>query len=216
MAAPTIQSLPTPPSRNDEPDVFVTRADAFLGALPTFGSEANTLASFCDGRAASAEQDADSASSSAASAVAAANFKGRWSTLSGALNIPASVEHDNQLWILLQNVADVASHTPGVSTAWIRLSPIGVARFTVVSTSSSYTAGFREWVEVTAAGLTITLPASPPLGAEVAVAVGNFTNTVIARNGQSIMGLAENMTIDLANRAVPLIFVGGTFGWRLA
>lgn len=37
-----ISPLPTPPSRED-PANFATRADAFLGALPTFQSEANAL-----------------------------------------------------------------------------------------------------------------------------------------------------------------------------
>lgn len=37
-----ISPLPTPPSRED-PTNFATRADAFLGALPTFQSEANAL-----------------------------------------------------------------------------------------------------------------------------------------------------------------------------
>lgn len=38
-----ITPLPTPPSRND-PTNFSSRADAFLGALPAFGTEANALA----------------------------------------------------------------------------------------------------------------------------------------------------------------------------
>ena len=37
-----ITALPTPPSRSDSAN-FATRADAFLGALPTFATEANTL-----------------------------------------------------------------------------------------------------------------------------------------------------------------------------
>ena len=37
-----ISPLPTPPSRED-PANFATRADSFLGALPTFQSEANAL-----------------------------------------------------------------------------------------------------------------------------------------------------------------------------
>ena len=40
----TITALPTPPSRQD-PSTFEEKADAFLGALPQFGEEANTLAS---------------------------------------------------------------------------------------------------------------------------------------------------------------------------
>ena len=39
-----ITLLPTPPTRQD-PANFNTRADEFLGALPTFGTEANSLAS---------------------------------------------------------------------------------------------------------------------------------------------------------------------------
>lgn len=39
----SITALPTPPSRSD-PTNFAVRADDFLGALPTFGTEANALA----------------------------------------------------------------------------------------------------------------------------------------------------------------------------
>lgn len=38
-----ITALPTPPSRQD-PDNFAARGDAFMGALPSFATEANTLA----------------------------------------------------------------------------------------------------------------------------------------------------------------------------
>lgn len=38
-----ITALPTPPNRQD-PSTFDDRADAFLGALPQFGEEANELA----------------------------------------------------------------------------------------------------------------------------------------------------------------------------
>lgn len=39
-----INDLPPAPSRGDDPDVFVGRADAFLAALPAFGSQATDLA----------------------------------------------------------------------------------------------------------------------------------------------------------------------------
>lgn len=39
----SITTLPTPPSRSD-PTNFAVRGDEFLGALPTFGDEANALA----------------------------------------------------------------------------------------------------------------------------------------------------------------------------
>lgn len=48
-----ITALPTPPSRSD-PTNFAARGDAFLGALPTFGTEANALAVEANGYATSA------------------------------------------------------------------------------------------------------------------------------------------------------------------
>ena len=44
MPTNPISPLPTPPSRNDDPDTFVTRSDAFIGALPVFVSQTNQLA----------------------------------------------------------------------------------------------------------------------------------------------------------------------------
>lgn len=43
MPAPQITALPDPPSRQD-PTNFAVKGDAFLGALPTFATEANALA----------------------------------------------------------------------------------------------------------------------------------------------------------------------------
>lgn len=216
MSIPTVNPLPPPPLRTDPGTDFATKAATFLSALPPMRDQMVTLASWLDGRAATTESNAQSAASSSAAAVAAANFKGQWSSLSGALAVPASVAHNGDIWLLLHNVAAVAAHTPGGSSAWAILTSLGVARFTTVSVANHYTAQNRQWVHVTAAGLTITLPPSPALGAEVAVSVGAFTNTTIGRNGQNIMGLAEDMVIDRANRAAPLIFLGGTQGWRIA
>lgn len=54
MAAPQITALPTPPSRSDAPDLFSARGDAFLGALPTFRTEANAQADYTDARVSAA------------------------------------------------------------------------------------------------------------------------------------------------------------------
>lgn len=55
-----ITPLPTPPSR-DDPTNFSTRADAFLGALPDFATEANALAVDVNADAAIASGAADAA-----------------------------------------------------------------------------------------------------------------------------------------------------------
>lgn len=51
MPAPTIGALPTPPSRNNAPDVFASNADAFLGAFPTFRTEINALVGYLNSTA---------------------------------------------------------------------------------------------------------------------------------------------------------------------
>jgi hypothetical protein len=67
-----------------------------------------------------------------------------------------------------------------------------------------------------AAPTTLTLPASPVLADQVIVIVDNArTDNVIARNGNLIMGLAEDLTINSSTASVTLKYVGGTLGWSL-
>lgn len=56
----SIDALPTPPSRSDAAN-FAARADAFLTALPTFGSQANDLATAVNGNATAAQTAATTA-----------------------------------------------------------------------------------------------------------------------------------------------------------
>jgi hypothetical protein len=118
MTISTITPLPTAPSRDDAPATFITRANAFLAALVTMGTELNTSIGQMNTDIAGVNQDAQDAADSAASAIASANFKGAWSSLTGALNIPASVSHSGSIWILLNNLADVTASEPGVSADW--------------------------------------------------------------------------------------------------
>ena len=71
MAYPPITTLPAAPSRQD-PANFATEADAFLGALPDFGTEANALGSYLDGVASDVDTDATAAAASATAAAASA------------------------------------------------------------------------------------------------------------------------------------------------
>lgn len=94
--------------------------------------------------------------------------------------------------------------------------PTGPYEYTITTTAISKTLANRERCTVTAAGLTITLPASPLAGWEVAITVaGTFTDTIVARNGVNIMSLAENITIDKADVSVTLYYVDATRGWRI-
>ena len=89
------------------------------------------------------------------------------------------------------------------------------AGFTTKVTATSTTASTGDHIHVTAATQTITLPASPSAGDRVAVTVENFTDTVVARNGNVIMDLAEDFTIDVANIGLTFIYTDASNGWRL-
>ena len=84
----------------------------------------------------------------------------------------------------------------------------------VTLTTQAATAG-DHYVLTNVAATTVTLPATPASGDTVAVTWTNTLSTnVIARNAQTIMGVAENMTLDAStNGTVQLRFVDNS--WRI-
>lgn len=181
----------------------------------------NVLANATDAQA-SATAAAGSATASAASATQsaqardatfnAANFKGDWATLTGALNLPASVRHNGRFWLLVANVADVAAAVPGVSASWSPLDAASLPLVHVTTTTHTATPGSHCSIE-NAAATTVTLPASPLEGDVVWVTVSNGrTDNVLARNSTQIMGVAEDMTLDVV-MTYQLRFINTS--WRL-
>ena len=83
------------------------------------------------------------------------------------------------------------------------------------TTAANKTLAANEFVMVTSAGKTMTLPAGTAGQSVVYISVGNFVNTVVAPNGsEKIMGLAQSMTIDKANTTITLMYHSATHGWR--
>lgn len=91
--------------------------------------------------------------------------------------------------------------------------PGGVSPYDVRSSSFTAAAGGRYLL--TANNLTVTLPASPSNGDRVEIA-GMVTGTVIARNGKTIQGAAEDLSIDVLSFVVVLEFVSSLNDWRIA
>ena len=69
---------------------------------------------------------------------------------------------------------------------------------------------------VTGQAQTITLPASPQVGNEVCVMIqSEYLDNIVARNGQLIMGIAEDITMDIAWAGVTFLYTGSSLGWRI-
>ena len=85
----------------------------------------------------------------------------------------------------------------------------------VIETSTALTMAVDTQVTFTNAGLTtITLPASPSSGDLVWITPANsLTTNKIARNGSTIMDLAQDLTIDVAKATVQLRYTASS--WRL-
>lgn len=66
----------------------------------------------------------------------------------------------------------------------------------------------------------LTLPSAPSAGDLVAVADAASTfhtyNLTIGRNGLNIMGLAEDMTVNVKDIAFNLVYASAALGWRIA
>ena len=107
---------------------FNTKAFTFGTAMPALVAWIAAAIANAWNNAISSKESADAALLSAvsagdASAVAlgAANFKGIWSNMSGALNKPASVKHMGRFWLLLNNLPNVAASEPGETADWTSL-----------------------------------------------------------------------------------------------
>ena len=120
------------------------------------------------------------------------------------------------------NIMKLGGWSDGATSRWTSdTSGNFVARGNVtyvkaVNVISGSTTAVTGQVYVLTASLTLTLPASPVAGNFLSVSNRSATTTaVIARNGQNIMGLAENMTIDNASASFTLTFADATRGWVL-
>ena len=87
------------------------------------------------------------------------------------------------------------------------------------STITAYTAvdGDQILANTTANPITVTLPASPPVGAEVLFvdARGTFANNnlIVNRNSQPINSGTSNLTLTTNGQAFSLVYVDSTRGW---
>lgn len=222
-----ISALPTPPTRQD-PANFNARADAFLAALPTFRTEANALEANVDAREANAIVQANtataqasaalaSAASASASAILAAASAGAAAWVSGTTySIGQVVWSPITQLIYRRRVAGAGTTDPSADSANWALVAGGLPQLVEITATSATLLAGQHAVLTNVSQTTVTLPPSPTVFDYVWVTPTNSrVDNRIARNGQNIMGLAEDLDIDNANATVQLRFIGGTRGWSL-
>lgn len=148
------------------------------------------------------------AAASSVSAVAAANFKGNWSALTGALNMPASVAHNGNFWVLNTNLANVTTATPGVSASWtfLNVGAGGALESTSAVDITLTNLSFKvQSVTMTAADKSVTLPSATglPAGGELFVVKnsGSIAFSVRSNGGKMLTQVDGGQTcmLHLAN-----------------
>jgi hypothetical protein len=231
-----ITALPTPPSRSD-PANFADRGDAFLGALPTFTTEANALATDVNTKQGIATTQAGIATTQAGIATAQA-------VLAQAAADTASITVGAEQWVsgTTYAIGDVVwspityssfrritagggTTDPSLDNAnWAELgvSLTAAQELTnktirrMITIVSANTNALKSNLHVFTASATLTLPAAPNVGDSIEFRNESATTTpVIARNGKNIMGLAEDLTLNHVNASGVLAYSDATRGWIL-
>lgn len=131
----SVTTVPVPvPQRSDRAN-FAARGDAVLGWMPGGVNGINTNIEYLEDSLDYIDQEvaATGANVSASDELLAlttqqaeiagftANFKGQWSTLTGALNKPAAVSNGGLFWLLLNDLANVTTSEPGMTNDWVRI-----------------------------------------------------------------------------------------------
>ena len=89
----------------------------------------------------------------------------------------------------------------------------------VKTTGFTAVAGEGYFINTTSGAFTMTLPASPTIGDEVAFIdyAGTFdtNNLTVGRNSENIQGSAADLTVSVERAANTLVYTDGTQGWLL-
>lgn len=93
---------------------------------------------------------------------------------------------------------------------------VGLPTISIVRATTQNALPSFNYVLTNTAATTVTLPRNPAPGDTIYVTVANgLTTNVVARNGNNIQSLAEDMTLNATYAAVQLRYADATRGWVL-
>jgi len=115
--------------------------------------------------------------------------------------------------------ADTFLKTNGSGTLSFAEVSGGTSWQAVKTTGFTAVAGEGYFCNTTSAAFTVTLPASPTIGDEVAIVdyAGTFdtNNLTVGRNSENIQGSAADLTVATERAGFTLVYTDGTQGWLL-
>lgn len=85
----------------------------------------------------------------------------------------------------------------------------------IVSSASVTAQKDYRYILTSASPVTITLPSSPTLGDTVYIVVSNNLTTNVVTSIDKIMGVTENLTLNVSNLSIGLVYSDATNGWRI-
>lgn len=212
--ATTVPTLPSAPQRNDQPSTFITKANAWVAALPPWTTAVNTLGGETETNATNAAASAASASASATAASVSAglnNFKGAYA---GGTTYAAgdSVTYNGLFYFSL--LGSNTGNTPDISpTYWTVIATKGArdggADYTggtdlvLTSTSERF-----QRVNMTASDLKVVLPSGMAGDQSVFVIANVGSNDFFVNDGTNDIG---RVAVD----EMALVSLSGTT-WSIA
>ena len=153
------------------PNKITQTANEFHAACDTVNEyELNTLVPEIISFSGQVNSLASEISSNAQLAASSTNFLGNWSAqTSGPATIPTQVYHSEKYWNLLNDIADISSSEPGVSSDWIEaiVSVTASQNIGYVSRTSAYTTVTSDNAKIISCSgtFTLSLGAAEDLGA---------------------------------------------------
>jgi hypothetical protein len=204
-----ITTLPTPPLRTD-PTNFAARGDAFLAALPAFGTQANALEANVDAKEISANNSAGNAAASAnlattngAAQVSLATAQANLATTNGAAQVSLATAQANNAAASANSVgAPLWVSGTTYTVVDVRRSPVNgfpYRRLTAGAGTVDPSTDTTNWAFVVEAIATGGTGASTASAARANLGLGNVDNTSDASKPLSI---AASNSLGMRNRII--------------
>jgi hypothetical protein len=152
------------------------KADAMMIYIPPMVEGINEVATFVNEKSDETNANAITTVNAKNSAVASANFKGKWSSKTGQSNIPAAWEHNGILWNQNVNLANIQSSEPSFSNS----DYTAIASYSTIQVENRLK-GNQNWNIPGRTGhpLPDATPRDYPVGAEIALGIFAYNTPIV-------------------------------------